>query len=226
LVGKEGGSEIAEESGKDGGFDQNAGGGVATLPCGEAGGFGDRASGAEEVGIAKDDSGIFSAEFEGDVFGGIEGSEFREKRAARSKGPGKDNGANAGIESESAGEMGAALSHLKNSWRKDGGDELGVAGTNVWSKRGGFQNHGISSEKMSGGRTVAEVEGEIKRADDEGGTAWAQANATGLGTIVGAFLGEKAFGVTNGKIDFGDEGSRFGAGFDNRLTNFATDALG
>ena len=32
LIGEEGGSEIAEESGKGGGFDQNAGGGIATLP--------------------------------------------------------------------------------------------------------------------------------------------------------------------------------------------------
>ena len=47
-----------------------------------------------------------------------------------------------------------------------------------------------------------------------------------MGTIVGTFLGEKAFGVTNGKIDFCDEGSGFGAGFDNRLTDFAADALG
>jgi hypothetical protein len=226
LVGKKGGSEITEESREDRGFDQNAGGGVATLPCGEAGGFGDRASGAEEIGIAEDDSGIFSAEFESDVFGGIEGSEFREKCAACRKRAGKDNGTNAGIESESAGEMGAALSHLKNPWRKDGGDELGVAGTNVGGKRGGFQNHGISSEKMSGGRAVAKVEGEIKRSDDEGGATWAQADSAGLGTIVGIFLGEKAFGVTNGKIDFGDKGSGFGTGFDNRLTDFAADALG
>ena len=79
---------------------------------------------------------------------------------------------------------------------------------------------------MSGGRAVAEVEGEIKRADDEGGTAWAQSDSAGLGAIVGTFLNEKAFGVTNGKIDFGDEGSGFGAGFDNRLTDFAADALG
>lgn len=43
---------------------------------------------------------------------------------------------------------------------------MGVAGTNVGGKRGGFQNHGISSEKMSGGRAVAEVKGEIKRAND------------------------------------------------------------
>ena len=118
------------------------------------------------------------------------------------------------------------MGYLENSWRKDGGDELDVAGTNVWGKGGGFQNHGISSEKMSGGRAVAEVEGKIKRANDESGTAWAQANPAGLGTIVGTFFGEKAFGVTNGKIDFGDEGSGFGAGFDNRLTDFATDALG
>ena len=79
---------------------------------------------------------------------------------------------------------------------------------------------------MSGGRAVTEVEGKIKRADDEGGTAWAQANAAGLGTIIGTFLGEEAFGVTNGKIDFGYEGSGFGAGLDNGLTDFATDALG
>ena len=79
---------------------------------------------------------------------------------------------------------------------------------------------------MSGGRAVAEVEGEIKRANDESGTAWAQANPAGLGAIVGTFLGEKAFGVTNGKIDFCNEGSGFGAGFDNRLTDFAADALG
>jgi hypothetical protein len=138
LVGKEGGSEITEKSREDGSFDQNAGGGVATLPCGEAGGFGDRASGAEEVGIAKDDSGIFSAEFEGDVFGGIEGSEFREKCAACRKRAGKDNGTNTGIESEGAGEMGAALGYLKNPWRKDGGDELSVSGTNVGGKRGGL----------------------------------------------------------------------------------------
>lgn len=226
MVGKEGGSEIAEESGKDGGFDQNAGGGVATLPCGETGGFGDRASGAEEVGIAKDDGSIFSAEFEGDVFRGIEGGEFGEKCAACRKRAGKDNGTNAGIEGESAGEMGAALSYLENSWGKDGGDELDVAGTNVWGKRGGFQNHGISSEKMSGGRAVAEVEGKVKGTNDEGRASWAQANAAGLGTIVGTFFGEKAFSVTNGEIDFGDEGSGFGAGFDNRFTDFAADALG
>ena len=79
---------------------------------------------------------------------------------------------------------------------------------------------------MSGGRAVAEVKGKIKRANDEGGTARAKANAAGLGTIVGTFFGKKAFGVTNGKIDFGDEGSGFGAGFDNRFTDFATDALG
>ncbi len=79
---------------------------------------------------------------------------------------------------------------------------------------------------MSGGRAVAEVEGKIKRADDEGGTTWAQADSAGLGTIVGTFLGEKAFGVTNGKIDLCDEGSGFGAGFDNGLTDFAADALG
>jgi hypothetical protein len=138
LVGKEGGSEITEKSGEDGGFDQNAGGSVATLPCGQAGGFGDRASGAGEVGIAEDDGGIFSTEFESDVFGGIEGSEFREKCAACRKRAGKDNGTNAGIEGESAGEMGAALSYLENSWRKDGGDELDVAGTNVGGKRGGL----------------------------------------------------------------------------------------
>ena len=47
-----------------------------------------------------------------------------------------------------------------------------------------------------------------------------------MGTIVGTFFAEKAFRVTNGKIDFGDEGSGFGAGFDNRFTDFATDALG
>jgi len=46
-----------------------------------------------------------------------------------------------------------------------------------------------------------------------------------LGTIVGTFLVEKTFGVTNGKIDFCDEGSGFVAGFDNRFTDFATDAL-
>lgn len=115
MVGEKGGSEIAEESGEDGGFDQNAGGGVATLPCGQAGGFGDRASGAEEVGIAEDDSGIFSAEFESDVFGGIEGSKFGEECAACRKRAGKDNGTNPGIEGESAGEVGAALSHLENS---------------------------------------------------------------------------------------------------------------
>jgi hypothetical protein len=79
---------------------------------------------------------------------------------------------------------------------------------------------------MSGGRAVTEVEGKIKRADDKGRTAWAEANAAGLGTIVGTFLGEKAFGVTNGKIDFGNEGSGLGAGFGNRFTDFATDALG
>jgi hypothetical protein len=122
--------------------------------------------------------------------------------------------------------MAAALGHLKYPWGKDGGDELGVAGTNVRGKRGGFQNYGISSEKMSGGRAVAQVEGEVKGTDDEGGAARAQANSAGLGTIVGTFLSEKAFGVTNGKIDFGDEGSGFGAGFDNRLTDFAADALG
>ena len=70
------------------------------------------------------------------------------------------------------------------------------------------------------------MKGKIKRANDESGTAWAQADSAGLGAIVGTFLGEKAFCVTNGKIDFGDEGSGFGAGFDNRLTDFATDALG
>ena len=79
---------------------------------------------------------------------------------------------------------------------------------------------------MSGGRAVAQVEGEVKGTDDEGGAARAQANSAGLGTIVGTFLSEKAFGITNGKIDFGDEGSGFGAGFDNRLTDFAADALG
>ena len=79
---------------------------------------------------------------------------------------------------------------------------------------------------MSGGRAVAEVKGKIKRANDEGGTAWAEADSAGLGTIVGTFFGEKAFCVTNSEIDFGDEGSGFGAGFDNRLTDFATDALG
>jgi len=115
---------------------------------------------------------------------------------------------------------------LENPWRKDGGDELDVAGTNMWGKRGGFQNHGISSEKMSGGRAVAEVKGKIKRANDEGGATWAQADSARLGAIVGTFFGEKAFRVTNGKIYFGDEGSGFGAGFDNRLTDFATDALG
>ena len=47
-----------------------------------------------------------------------------------------------------------------------------------------------------------------------------------MGTIVGTFFGKKAFGVTNGEIDFGDESSRFGTGFDNRFTDFATDALG
>ena len=47
-----------------------------------------------------------------------------------------------------------------------------------------------------------------------------------MGTIVGTLLGKKALGVTNGKIDFGDEGSGFGAGFDNRFPDFATDALG
>jgi len=138
LVGKESWIEIAEKSGEDGGFDQNAGGGVATLPGGEAGGFGDRASGAEEVGIPEDDSGIFSAEFESDVFGGIEGGEFSEKCAACRKRAGKDNGTNAGIEGESAGEMGAALGHLKYPWGKDGSDELDVAGTCVWGKRGGL----------------------------------------------------------------------------------------
>ncbi len=47
---------------------------------------------------------------------------------------------------------------------------MGVAGTNVGGKRGGFQNHRISSEKMSGGRAVAQVEGKVKGTDDEGGT--------------------------------------------------------
>ena len=79
---------------------------------------------------------------------------------------------------------------------------------------------------MGGGRAVAEVKGKIKRANDEGGTAWAEADSAGLGTIVGTFFAEKAFGVTNSEIDFGDEGSGFGAGFDNRFTDFATDALG
>ena len=138
MVGEKGGSEIAEKSRQDGGFDQNAGGGVATLPRGEAGSFGDRASGAEEIGIAEDDGGILSAEFESNVLGGIEGGEFGEKCAACRKRPGKDNGTNAGIESEGAGEMGAALGHLENPWRKDGGDKLDVAGTNVGGKRGGL----------------------------------------------------------------------------------------
>ena len=108
------------------------------MPRGEAGSFGDRASGAKEIGIAEDDGGIFSAEFESDVFGGIEGSEFGKKCAACRKRAGKDNGTNAGIEGESAGEMGAALGHLENPWRKDGGDKLDVAGTNVGGKRGGL----------------------------------------------------------------------------------------
>jgi len=103
---------------------------------------------------------------------------------------------------------------------------LDVAGTNVRGKGGGFQNHGISSKKMSGGRAVAEVKGEIKRANDEGGATWAQADSAGLGAVVGTFLAEKAFSVAYGKIDFGNEGSGFGASFDNRLTDFATDALG
>ena len=171
LVGEEGGCEIAEESRENRGFYQNAGGGVATLPCGEAGGFGDRASGTEEISITEDDGSIFSAEFERDVFGGIEGGEFGEKCAACRKRAGKDNGANAGIEGESAGEMGTALGYLENSWGKDGSDELDVAGTNVGGKRGGLQNHRISSEEMGGGRAVAEVKGEIKRANNEGGAA-------------------------------------------------------
>jgi hypothetical protein len=108
------------------------------LPRGQAGGFGDRASGAKEIGIAEDDGGIFSTEFESDVFGGIEGGEFGEECTACRKRAGKDNGTNAGIEGESAGEMGAALGHLKYPWGKDGSDELDVAGTNVWGKRGGL----------------------------------------------------------------------------------------
>ena len=171
MVGEKGGCEIAEESRENRGFYQNAGGGVATLPRGEAGGFGDRASGTEEISITEDDGSIFSAEFERDVFGGIEGSEFGKKCTACRKRAGKDNGTNAGIESESAGEMAATLGHLKYPWRKDGGDELDVAGTNVGGKRGGLQNHRISSEEMGGGRAVAEVKGEIKRANNEGGAA-------------------------------------------------------
>ena len=138
LVGEEGGSEIAEKGGEDGGFDQNASGGVATLTRGEAGGFGDGASGEEEVGIAEEDGSIFSAELKSDVFGGIEGGEFGEKGAAGRERAGKNDGTNPGIEGKSAGEMSAALGHLENPWGKDGGDELGVAGTNVGGKRRGF----------------------------------------------------------------------------------------
>jgi hypothetical protein len=79
---------------------------------------------------------------------------------------------------------------------------------------------------MSGGRAVAEVKGKIKRANDEGGATWAQADSAGLGAVVGTFLAEKAFSVAYGKIDFRNEGSGFGASFNNRLTDFATDALG
>jgi hypothetical protein len=57
---------------------------------------------------------------------------------------------------------------------------------------------------MSGGRAVAEVKGEIKRANDEGGATWAQADSAGLGAVVGTFLAEKAFSVAYGKIDFGN----------------------
>jgi hypothetical protein len=46
------------------------------LTCGEAGGLGHRVHGPGDVGISQDKGGIFSAKFECQIFGGVEGREF------------------------------------------------------------------------------------------------------------------------------------------------------
>jgi hypothetical protein len=74
LIARDGGEEELGERFGDGFFDEDAGGGVASLTGSEAHAIGGALGCEREVGIGANDEGIFSAEFEGEDFRGVGGN--------------------------------------------------------------------------------------------------------------------------------------------------------